>query len=80
MGKVARKLESMRNNPRADWVMSDLMTIADAHGISYRKGSGSHVTFSHPKVTKILTVPARRPIKAPYIRDFVALVDEILGD
>jgi hypothetical protein len=37
------------------------------------------VVLSHPAVSTRLTIPARRPIKAVYIRMLVALLDEIRG-
>jgi predicted RNA binding protein YcfA (HicA-like mRNA interferase family) len=77
MSKLEKKLEAMRSNPRADWQISDVETIAKAFGIVMRKSGGSHVTLSHPRVPKILTIPAHRPIKAPYIRDLVRFIDEI---
>jgi hypothetical protein len=33
--------------------------------------------FSHPAVPDIVTVPAHRPIKAIYVKQFVALIDRI---
>jgi len=33
--------------------------------------------FSHPEVPDIVSVPAHRPIKPVYVRQFVALVDKI---
>jgi len=44
-----------------------------------RKSGGSHAVFSHPKAVLRVTVPARRPIKPIYVRQFIELVDEILG-
>lgn len=67
----------MRANPLADWLISDVEAVAKAHGVTVRKPGGSHYTLSHPRVHRILTIPARRPIKAPYIRDFVEFIDEI---
>ncbi len=36
---------------------------------------GSHVIFSAHGVREIVSVPAKRPIKPVYIKQFVALVD-----
>jgi predicted RNA binding protein YcfA (HicA-like mRNA interferase family) len=66
----------MRQNPR-DWRIDDLEAVAHQKGMAIRKSGGSHVVFSHPASPMHLTVPARRPIKAPYVRRFVELVDEI---
>lgn len=67
----------MRNNPR-DWQMADLEGMADRFGITVRKGSGSHVTFSHLKWVVILTIPAHRPVKPIYVKKFVLLIDVLL--
>lgn len=66
----------MRENP-SDWTMAQLLTIAARHGIEVRSSGGSHQVFSHPTARDSLTVPARRPIKAVYIKRFLALIDQI---
>ena len=70
-------LARMRRNPR-DWRMEDLETAAGRLGMSIRKASGSHVTFSAPGCAAVVTVPAHKPIKPAYVRMFVKLADEIL--
>ena len=77
MSKVGKQLEKMRNNPR-DWRIEDLKTMADKVGLSYRQPGTSHVTF-RAKAGRMLTVPAKKPIKPIYIKLFVELVDEITG-
>ena len=67
----------MRNNPR-DWRIEDLKTIADKMGLKYRQPGTSHVTF-RTKTGKMLTVPAKKPIKPIYIKLFIGLLDEITG-
>ena len=64
----------MRQNP-SDWTMAQLLMIAQRHGVEVRSTGGSHHVFSHSGVT--LTVPARRPIKAVYIKRFLVLIDQI---
>lgn len=76
MSKIDKTLEKMRSNPR-DWKISDLESIASRLFITVRRGSGSHVSFSHPKWMDILTVPAHRPIKEIYIKKFVSLIDTL---
>jgi hypothetical protein len=66
----------MRSNPR-DWRIEDLKVVADSLGIAYRQSGTSHVVFGHPKVERAVSVPAARPIKQVYIRQFLALVDEV---
>ena len=67
-------LDRMRRNPRADWHIDDLKTIAKARGISWRSPGGSHVIFIFPG-GGVLSVPARRPIKPIYVRYFIDSVD-----
>jgi hypothetical protein len=40
---------------------------------------GSHVIFSAPGVREIVSVPAKRPIKPVYVKQFVALIDAVGG-
>jgi predicted RNA binding protein YcfA (HicA-like mRNA interferase family) len=65
--------------PKSDWRIEDLEVVATALGMHIRKSGGSHAVFSHPAAMLRVTVPARRPIKPIYIRQFVDLVDEIRG-
>ena len=77
MTRADKRLDSMRQNPRGDWRIDDLKTVAQRIGMRVRESGGSHVGFSHPSSATVLTVPARRPIKPVYIRMFVDLVDEV---
>ena len=74
MGRVEKLLDKMRANPRTNFTIADFETVAKKHGRRLRKPGSSHVTFEFKR--EILAVPARRPIKAPYIRRFVDLIDE----
>ena len=76
VGKADKILSKMRGNPR-DWRIGSLETVAARCGIRVRKGGGSHVVFSHPASPIAVTVPVHKPIKPPYIRQFLALVDDI---
>ena len=57
--------------------MPNLLTVARQYGLEVRSTGGSHHVFSHPSVRDILSVPAHRPIKAIYIKRFVALIEQI---
>lgn len=70
-------LARMRNNPR-DWRLQDLTAIADRLGIDWRQPGTSHVTFSYAGLQPVV-VPAHRPIKPVYVRQFLALVDQVDG-
>jgi hypothetical protein len=65
----------MRHDPR-DWRIEQLKAIADQHRIPYRQPGTSHVVFAPPS-RNVLSVPARRPIKPVYVRQFVAMIDAI---
>lgn len=73
-----KTLDKMRNNPR-DWRINDLLAIAGHYGVEVRHDGGSHTIFSHPSVEGILSIPAHRPIKPIYVRQFLSLIDAIKG-
>ena len=77
MNTATKLLNAMRQNPN-DWAMAKLLTVAKQHGLEVRSTGGSHHVFSHPSAKDPLSGPAHRPIKAIYIKRFVALIDQIL--
>ena len=64
----------MRANPR-DWRIDDLKAVAERLNIDYRQPGTSHVTFRLASGSKI-TVPAHKPIKPIYIKQFLELLDD----
>lgn len=71
-------LNRMRANPRNDWRMRDVETLANRYSLTIgrpKRGS-SHVTLRHNSGTK-LTIPDHRPIKPVYIRKLVAMIDQL---
>lgn len=78
MTSAGKKLDAMRTNPR-DWRIDDLKTVARRHGVEWEQPGTSHVTFRAPGGGKV-TVPAHKPIKPIYVRQFVALIDSLEGD
>jgi predicted RNA binding protein YcfA (HicA-like mRNA interferase family) len=72
-GKILRK---MRRNPTG-WRIDELQAVANESGVGWRRPGhgGSHVIFSASGVREIVSVPAKRPIKPVYIRQFLALID-----
>jgi hypothetical protein len=79
VARAEKTLEDMRRNP-LDWRIASLETVAAAFGVNCRKPGGSHVVFEHSAVIEALSVPARRPIKAIYVRRFVRLIDAVRGE
>ncbi len=59
------------------WRIDELQSVAEENGVGWRKPGhgGSHVIFSASGVREIVSVPAKRPIKPVYIRQFLALID-----
>ena len=78
MEKVDKKLNAMKANPRGDWRIEDMQSIAKSKGIDYRQPGTSHTTFSGHNGT-CLMVPAHKPIHHIYVRRFVDFI-EALGN
>ena len=76
MSGADKLIAKMRNNPR-DWQIDTLVSIADKNGIEVRSHGGSHYIFSHPKVSFHPSVPAHRPIKPVYVKQFIDLIDAL---
>jgi hypothetical protein len=80
MGKGAKRLAQMRNNPANDWQIADIEVVCRAFGIELKKPTGgSHYGIYHP-LAGIQTIPAHRPIKVRYIKEFVKFVDRLPGE
>ena len=79
MGKGAKLLERMRNNP-LDWRIGHVETVCAEYGVAcVPPAKGSHYKISHVSQVEILTIPAHRPIKPVYIRDLVKFIDAVAG-
>jgi len=76
VSKIDKKLKSMKANPKDDWQISDLKSIAKQYSITYRQPGTSHVTFSFSDGL-CLTVPAHKPIKPIYIKRFIECVESL---
>jgi predicted RNA binding protein YcfA (HicA-like mRNA interferase family) len=77
MSTAEKTLEKMRNNPR-DWRIEDMIAVAQRYGMVFRNEGGSHYHFSHADVAEHVSIPAHRPIKQVYIREFVCFIDTII--
>jgi predicted RNA binding protein YcfA (HicA-like mRNA interferase family) len=78
LARRSKLIDAMRANPRADWTITDVITVCEAYGISCKSPKrGSHYTLKHPRIAGHLTVPARRPIKQLYIRLMLQMVDAL---
>jgi hypothetical protein len=76
MMRTTDLLERMRANPQADWTIADIERLCRACRLTITSPRrGSHYKVRDPSRGTTLTVPARRPIKAVYIRALIALAD-----
>ena len=75
-----KALQKMRKNPMG-WRIEELQAVAEENFVEWRRPGrgGGHVIFSAPGVREIVSVPAKRPIKPVYIRQFLALIDAAGG-
>lgn len=76
---AGKTLQKMRRT-QTGWRIDELQSVADENGVGWRRPGhgGSHVIFSASGVREIVSVPAKRPIKPVYIRQFLALIDNAL--
>ena len=77
---AGKTLQKMRKN-NMGWRIEELQAVAEENFVAWRRPGrgGSHVIFSAPGVREIDSVPAKRPIKPVYIKQFVALIDAFGG-
>ena len=70
----------MRTN-RMGWRIEELQAVAEENSVEWRRPGrgGSHVIFSATGVREIVSVPAKRPIKPVYVKQFVSLIDAARG-
>jgi hypothetical protein len=77
MTKAGKLLEAMRHNPAGDWTIGDIQRVCSQFGWHcLAPSNGSHWKVTYEGSDTILVVPARRPIKAIYIRKLIAMIDE----
>jgi len=76
MTTADKTLKRMRNNPR-DWRIEDLLSVAGRFGFQVRNSGGSHHVFTCSGSGETICVPAHRPIKPVYVKQFVAMIDSI---
>lgn len=72
-------VDQMLKNPKGDWRLEQLVTVAESVGLTVRNTGGSHHTFASPHVQQIQTVPFKRPVKPLYVKAFCRLVKNHLA-
>jgi hypothetical protein len=73
---AGKTLQKMRGS-QTGWRIDELQSVATEYGVDWRRPGhgGSHVIFGAAGVREIVSVPAKRPIKPVYIKQFLALID-----
>jgi predicted RNA binding protein YcfA (HicA-like mRNA interferase family) len=74
ISKADKIFVQMKNSPQGDWQIETLKAVAKRHNVEWRQPGTSHVTFRRADGAK-LTVPAHRPIKPIYIKQFVRFIE-----
>lgn len=72
--RSSKMLEKMAAKAK-DWRIDDVETLCKQVGLDCMapRGGGSHYRVSSSKLAGILTIPAKRPIKPPYIKNLVGM-------
>jgi hypothetical protein len=67
--------EKMKNNPRGDWRIEDVIKVCKLCGLTVEKPTnGSHYNIKGFAHGKLLTIPYNRPIKFVYIKRLIAYI------
>jgi hypothetical protein len=74
--RALRTLDEMRETPQKNWQIRHIERVCNQIGLNcISPKRGSHYTVSSDVLEGALTIPARRPIKPIYIKNFVNLAD-----
>lgn len=75
MSTSEKLLFNMRNNHK-NWRIDDLRKVFKQYGFVEKHSSGgSHISFSHPNLDEILTIPVHKPIKSIYVKQLIEKID-----
>lgn len=78
MSQAEKRLAAMRANPLGDWRIDDVEMVCRAYDITVDPPRGSsHYVVKRASLRERLSIPARRPIKAVYVRHLVAFIDAV---
>lgn len=81
MSKRFKRLQRLRKNPK-NVSFDDLRLVLEDFGFILERSSGSHHSF---KIrirgeNQLLVIPYSRPVKSIYVKEAVALIDEIIAE
>ncbi|MDR2710495.1 MAG: hypothetical protein LBB65_04040 [Burkholderiales bacterium] len=72
MNAATKLFTAMQANPR-DWRIEQMQTVAGQYGLTWKHEWTSHCYFKRVDGAA-LSVPAHRPIKPVYVRQFVKMI------
>jgi predicted RNA binding protein YcfA (HicA-like mRNA interferase family) len=78
MTKYDKLYAKIVNNPK-NVTFEELDKILHKQGFkrSNPSSGSSHYTYRHPELTNILTIPYKRPIKAIYVKQALAIIEQL---
>ncbi len=81
MGRAGKLLAGVRRNPRDDWTIGQIRSVARQFEIDVANPRrGSHHTLAHADLPGfILTIPVHRTVKSVYVKQFVSMIDDIIS-
>jgi len=78
MDRADKILNKMKQNPDG-WRIQDIETVAKRYNLQVRKPTGSHVIIKQKGQYDKVSIPAKRPIKTIYIKQFIKLIEKLEG-
>lgn len=78
MSKREKRLQKIRQNP-SDVSMDELEQVLRDYGVERDHATGSHYIFRYNLNGQNLrlSIPYRKPIKAIYVKESIAVIDQI---
>ena len=78
MGRKEKTYAKLKNSPN-NGTFEDVDSLLRWCGFELRRVRGSHHVYKHPDYDRIVTVPKRKPLKAIYVKNAVALFEQFFG-
>lgn len=76
MTKYDKLYTKIVNNTK-DIDFKELDKLLRKHGFECSNPGSSHYTYRHPELVNILTIPCKRPVKAIYVKQVLAAIEEL---
>lgn len=73
---IEKTIKKMKQNKR-DWLIKDILKIANHFGISVINNGTSHYVLKHSSVKKNLSIPNHKDLHPSYITNFLNFLTDI---